>query len=288
MLYEWGWGQHFHFSSLAPGESWVNSAERQCHYIASRMMNISPKAKILDMGCGIGGPLRCIHLFTGASITGITISPYQVRRGNELLREWGIDKKCNIVYADYFKLPYGDDEFDCCMELEATVHASRIREKAYAEAYRVIKPGSLFVGYEWAMTDKYDAKNPDHVTYKKQIELGNSIAELPDFQTIEKALKAVGFEVLELRDFAINPPDWQPWYAHFVPSYFDITRIRYTPIGRIILHILLVLMEKLHLAPKGWVDSTWVMSAAWQGLWHAGEAGIFTPMLLHVCRKPLK
>lgn len=34
--------------------------------------------KVLDVGCGIGGPMRTIATASGAEITGITINAYQV------------------------------------------------------------------------------------------------------------------------------------------------------------------------------------------------------------------
>jgi SAM-dependent methyltransferase len=37
--------------------------------------------KVLDVGCGVGGPLREIAAFTGASITGLNNNQHQVERG---------------------------------------------------------------------------------------------------------------------------------------------------------------------------------------------------------------
>ena len=37
--------------------------------------------KGLDVGCGVGGPMRTIASTSGAEITGITINDYQVKRG---------------------------------------------------------------------------------------------------------------------------------------------------------------------------------------------------------------
>lgn len=36
--------------------------------------------KGLDVGCGVGGPMRTIASTSGAHITGITINDYQVKR----------------------------------------------------------------------------------------------------------------------------------------------------------------------------------------------------------------
>lgn len=51
--------------------------QRHEYYLGGRL-GVSSGAKVLDCGCGIGGPYRNIAKFTGADITGITINEYQV------------------------------------------------------------------------------------------------------------------------------------------------------------------------------------------------------------------
>lgn len=53
-------------------------SQRHEYYLGGRL-EVKPGAKVLDCGCGIGGPYRNIAKFTGADITGITINEYQVR-----------------------------------------------------------------------------------------------------------------------------------------------------------------------------------------------------------------
>lgn len=42
-------------------------------------LGLKPGMKVLDCGCGVGGPARNIARMSGAHVTGITISDYQVR-----------------------------------------------------------------------------------------------------------------------------------------------------------------------------------------------------------------
>ena len=51
--------------------------QRHEYYLAGRL-GVKRGDKVLDCGCGIGGPYRNIARFTGADITGITINEYQV------------------------------------------------------------------------------------------------------------------------------------------------------------------------------------------------------------------
>jgi sterol 24-C-methyltransferase len=72
-FYEWGWGQSFHFAYQLPGETFQQAIQRHEYYLAGRL-GVSTGEKVLDCGCGIGGPMRNIARFTNAHIDGVTLS----------------------------------------------------------------------------------------------------------------------------------------------------------------------------------------------------------------------
>ncbi len=76
-FYEYGWGQSFHFGTRYEGESFQQHIERHEHFLASKL-GIAEGMKVLDMGMGVGGPLRNIVRFTNADVTGVTINHHQV------------------------------------------------------------------------------------------------------------------------------------------------------------------------------------------------------------------
>lgn len=84
-IYETTWGKSFHCANRFHGESFDESIQRHESYLALRMQ-LKPGDKVLDIGCGVGGPLRRIAYLSGAHVTGITISQYQVQRARELGR----------------------------------------------------------------------------------------------------------------------------------------------------------------------------------------------------------
>lgn len=69
-FYEYGWGDSFHFANRFIGESHKESLRRAEYFLASKL-NLGEDSKALDIGCGIGGPMRAIARFSGAEITGI-------------------------------------------------------------------------------------------------------------------------------------------------------------------------------------------------------------------------
>lgn len=80
-IYEWGWGQSFHFSPKLPGKNWAASEAAHEARVAATL-GLKPGMRCLDVGCGVGGPMRTIAAVSGAHITGITINQYQVSRIN--------------------------------------------------------------------------------------------------------------------------------------------------------------------------------------------------------------
>ncbi|KAH0897962.1 hypothetical protein HID58_047530 [Brassica napus] len=76
-IYEWGWGQSFHFSPSIPGKS-VKEATRIHEEMAVDLIKVKPGQKILDAGCGVGGPMRATRLIqiSKAHVVGITINDY--------------------------------------------------------------------------------------------------------------------------------------------------------------------------------------------------------------------
>jgi sterol 24-C-methyltransferase len=99
--------------------------------------------KVLDAGCGIGGPMRSIARFSGATVVGINLSGYQVERGNYYNKKYKMDKLCSFIHADYMKIPVKDGEFDAIYSVESTCHAPS-KLALFKELYRVLKPGGMF------------------------------------------------------------------------------------------------------------------------------------------------
>jgi sterol 24-C-methyltransferase len=71
-------GESFHFAHQLHGETLREAIKRHEHYLALKL-GIGKGSKVLDVGCGVGGPLREIAMFSGATVTGLNNNEYQVR-----------------------------------------------------------------------------------------------------------------------------------------------------------------------------------------------------------------
>lgn len=76
-FYEYGWGESFHFAHTKAGESHEASILRHEMRIIDEL-GIQEGHKVLDAGCGVGGPARAIAKASKAKVTGVTLNAYQV------------------------------------------------------------------------------------------------------------------------------------------------------------------------------------------------------------------
>uniref|UniRef100_A0A0E0LIC8 Methyltransferase n=10 Tax=Oryza TaxID=4527 RepID=A0A0E0LIC8_ORYPU len=273
-FYEYGWGESFHFAHRWNGESLRESIKRHEHFLALQL-GLKPGMKVLDVGCGIGGPLREIAKFSLTSVTGLNNNEYQITRGKELNRVAGVSGTCDFVKADFMKMPFSDNTFDAVYAIEATCHAPD-PVGCYKEIYRVLKPGQCFAVYEWCITDHYDPNNATHKRIKDEVELGNGLPDIRSTRQCLQAAKDAGFEVIWDKDLAEDSP--VPWYLPLDPSRFSLSSFRLTTVGRAITRTMVKTLEYVGLAPQGSERVSNFLEKAAEGLVEGGKKEIFTPM----------
>jgi len=285
-FYEWYWGASFHFAPRKYYEDDRSSLLRHEAYLAHRL-RLKEGQKVLDVGCGIGGPLRNIAQMTGSHIIGMNNNAYQIRRGEQENKALGLDKTCGFVKDDFCKMSLGDNSFDAVYAIEATCHAPR-RQDVYGEIFRVLKPGACFGCYEWCLTDKYDPYNEQHKIIKKNIEIGDGLPDLANTHVIDAALKEVGFEILETRDVIADTPVGDiEWYDPLIPGFFPPKALQLTQIGRALGNAALRFMEWVHIVPPGTYKVSQMLITGADGLVAGGKEKIFTPSYFFLVQKPL-
>jgi SAM-dependent methyltransferase len=107
-------------------------------------MRVDGSSRVLDLGCGVGGPGLRVVAHTGARVTGISISEEQIKTANRLAAEAGVADLAVFQHGDAMKLPFADDSFDAVMALESLCHMSD-RQQVLTEVCRVLVPGGRLV-----------------------------------------------------------------------------------------------------------------------------------------------
>jgi tocopherol O-methyltransferase len=62
--------------------------------------DVKEAKNVVDVGCGIGGSSRHIARKFGCKAQGITLSPYQANRGNELAKEQGLANQTSFQVSN--------------------------------------------------------------------------------------------------------------------------------------------------------------------------------------------
>jgi SAM-dependent methyltransferase len=102
-----------------------------------QFLRLAPEDRALDLGCGSGRALVW-NADTGASLTGVDISPFFAREAIE---------QSALLLGDLRRLPLRDEAFDKAWSLDVLEHLSpQALRDVLREAHRVLVPGgSLFV-----------------------------------------------------------------------------------------------------------------------------------------------
>lgn len=104
---------------------------------------IAPEQRIVDIGCGIGGPARYMARRFRCHVDGIDITKPFVEAANKLSKLVGMEESVICVHGDGQNLPCEDGAFDGAYSQHVTMNVPD-RKAFFREAFRVLKPGAFF------------------------------------------------------------------------------------------------------------------------------------------------
>ena len=154
-ILEFYWGEHIHLGHYGSPPKRSTDFNRAKYNFVHEMVRWGGLDKmpagttLLDVGCGIGGSSRILAKDYNFEVLGVTISPQQVKRAQELTPE-GVNAKFQV--DDAMALSFPDASFDVVWSVEAGPH---MPDKAVfaKELLRVLKPGGILVVADWNQRD---------------------------------------------------------------------------------------------------------------------------------------
>lgn len=216
------WGDHMHHGFYEPAADVSISDHRAAQIrmieeslsFASLSENSMEKPKnIVDVGCGIGGSSRYLARKYGANCQGITLSPVQAQRAQQLADAQGLNGKVSFEVADALNQPFPDGKFDLVWSMESGEHMPD-KEKFVNELVRVAAPGGRIIIVTWCHRDLAPSEKS---LRQEEKDLLNKICNayyLPAWCSTADYVKLL--ESLSMED--INSADWSDYVAPFWPA----------------------------------------------------------------------
>ncbi|HVI49681.1 MAG TPA: class I SAM-dependent methyltransferase [Candidatus Sulfotelmatobacter sp.] len=121
---------------LAPLDQFHVGGLKATEHLAA-LAGIEPGMRVLDVGCGVGGPSRFLAA-QGCVVTGLDLSADYVVLSRLLAERAGLN--VDYVCADALDMPFEDASFDLIWTQHATMNIAD-KPRLYGEMARLLKPG---------------------------------------------------------------------------------------------------------------------------------------------------
>ncbi len=207
------WGEHIHLGFYAPGKKNIDFREAKVQFVHklvkwSGLDQLPKGSRILDVGCGIGGSSRILAKHYGFNVTGITISPSQVKRARELTPS---SLNCNFQVMDALDLKFEDGTFDAVWSVEAGAHMND-KAKFADEMLRTLRPGGYLALADWNSRDlrAYPPSFIEKFVLKQLLEqwVHPNFISIKEFSNILRTNKNSAGEVLSGNWNSYTNPSW--------------------------------------------------------------------------------
>ena len=184
--------EHLTPDDLAPVDEF-HSGGRNTTVRLAQLAQINGSERVLDVGCGIGGPSRFLASKFGCQVTGLDFTAEFVALAAMLAQRTRLAD--NVIYrqGDALDLPFADASFDIVWSQNAAMNIAD-RDRLYGEMRRVLVPGGRLALQEIAAGPGGEPFYPAPWVDDK------SISFLSTPHATRAALERIGFRVIAWQD----------------------------------------------------------------------------------------
>ena len=111
---------------------------------------LAPSTRVLDLGCGIGGPAR--YLAASCKVIGVDLSPGFIDAATYLTERCELSDRVNFQIGDALHLPFENAAFDTVF-LQHVAMNIEDRAALCAEVNRILTPKGRFVIHDLVLRD---------------------------------------------------------------------------------------------------------------------------------------
>jgi ubiquinone/menaquinone biosynthesis C-methylase UbiE len=109
----------------------------------TEFMGLKKGMRVLDVGCGIGGPARYFAAEHGVRVTGIDLTEEFVRTANSLTRLLHLENAASFEHGSALAMPFDAASFDAAYMFHVGMNIAD-KNALFQDVARVLKPGARF------------------------------------------------------------------------------------------------------------------------------------------------
>lgn len=161
---------------------------------------LEPSSRVLDLGCGIGGPARYLAATFGCRVTGVDLSPGFIDAATYLTARCALSDRVTFQVGDALHLPFEDGAFDAVFLQHVAMNVED-RAALYAEVCRILTRGGQFATYDLVLRE-------GGVVYPVPWARDPSTSFLLSDGDTRAALERAGFQAVLWRDDSQAASEW--------------------------------------------------------------------------------
>ena len=119
----------------------------------AKKLELQAGARVLDVGCGYGGPAMQLAREHQARVTGMTLSRVQFERAKALANGLSETRRPQFLLGDWLENGLEDASFDAALTVECFGHVVD-KQRFLNELRRVLVPGGRLVLVFWAAMEE--------------------------------------------------------------------------------------------------------------------------------------
>ena len=175
---------------------------------------LDPSTRVLDVGCGIGGPARYLAATFGCNVTGVDLSPEFIEAATYLTARCRLSDRVTFEIGNALHLPFEDAAFDTVF-LQHVAMNIEDRSALYTEMRRILAPRGRLAIYDLVLRD-------GDVVYPTPWAHDSSTSFLLSENDTRSALDQPGFKAVLWRDDTETALDWFKAMAGASPSALNL------------------------------------------------------------------
>lgn len=208
-------GEDLHFGYFeSPNTDLANATIALTRRLAD-LARLRRGTRVLDVGCGIGGPALFIAQDTGCDVTGISTSQVGVETASARTDCLRLSQRARFLVRDGMANGFPAECFDCVWIMESS-HLMEKKELLLSESARVLRTGGLLVlcdimvrtkiPFQYLVRNLSEFENLNAVFGKQHVE---------SLDTYHRLTEASGLTVLETEDISVAAlPTLEAWRSN--------------------------------------------------------------------------